>query len=59
MNRRRGGLTRIGRFGWKSQHARLHSFSADAYLNEIGITSQYKLLTQTQKNQLIAFLNSL
>ena len=31
--------TSIGRFGWKSQHASLESFSADAYLNEMGITS--------------------
>ncbi len=31
---------RIGRFGWKSQHASLESFSADAYLNEMGITSR-------------------
>jgi CxxC motif-containing protein (DUF1111 family) len=30
---------RVGRFGWKSQHASLQSFSADAYLNEMGITS--------------------
>ena len=29
----------IGRFGWKSQHASLESFSADAYLNEMGITT--------------------
>jgi len=28
------------RFGWKSQHASLLSFSADAYLNEIGITNR-------------------
>lgn len=33
------GQTRIGRFGWKNQHASLISFSADAYLNEMGITS--------------------
>jgi CxxC motif-containing protein (DUF1111 family) len=33
------GTARIGRFGWKSQHASLESFSADAYLNEMGITS--------------------
>jgi CxxC motif-containing protein (DUF1111 family) len=33
------GQVRIGRFGWKSQHASLESFSADAYLNEMGITS--------------------
>jgi len=33
------GETRPGRFGWKNQHASLVSFSADAYLNEMGITS--------------------
>lgn len=33
------GQTRTGRFGWKGQHASLVSFSADAYLNEMGITS--------------------
>jgi CxxC motif-containing protein (DUF1111 family) len=33
------GAGRIGRFGWKTQHASLESFSADAYLNEMGITS--------------------
>jgi len=30
---------RLGRFGWKNQHASLESFAADAYLNEMGITS--------------------
>lgn len=34
-----GGNLRYGRFGWKNQHASLLSFSADAYLNEMGITS--------------------
>ncbi len=29
----------VGRFGWKNQHASLVSFSADAYKNELGITS--------------------
>jgi len=33
------GELRVGRFGWKNQHASLESFSADAYLNEMGITS--------------------
>ncbi len=33
------GNTRIGRFGWKDQHASLLSFSGDAYLNEMGITN--------------------
>jgi CxxC motif-containing protein (DUF1111 family) len=34
------GETRVGRFGWKNQQASLLSFSADAYLNEMGITSR-------------------
>jgi CxxC motif-containing protein (DUF1111 family) len=34
------GTTRVGRFGWKAQHASLLSFSAEAYRNEIGITSR-------------------
>ena len=35
----REGQDRIGRFGWKDQHASLLAFAADAYLNEMGITS--------------------
>ena len=31
---------RGGRFGWKNQQASLLSFSADAYVNEMGITSR-------------------
>ncbi|MBI4908550.1 MAG: hypothetical protein HY820_33330 [Acidobacteria bacterium] len=30
---------RIGRFGWKAQHATLLAFSGDAYRNEMGITN--------------------
>jgi CxxC motif-containing protein (DUF1111 family) len=33
------GNERIGRFGWKSQHATLLAFSGDAYRNEMGITN--------------------
>jgi mono/diheme cytochrome c family protein len=33
------GQSGVGRFGWKDQHASLLSFSADAYLNEMGITT--------------------
>ena len=36
------GQTRVGRFGWKDQHGSLLSFAADAYLNEMGITSRLK-----------------
>ena len=35
------GALRIGRFGWKNQHASLVSFSGDAYLNEMGITNPF------------------
>ncbi len=35
------GAQRIGRFGWKAQHATLLSFVADAYLNEMGITNRF------------------
>ena len=35
------GDTRVGRFGWKGQHATLLAFSADAYRNEMGITNDF------------------
>lgn len=35
------GRRMVGRFGWKSQHATLLSFSADAYHNEMGITNRH------------------
>lgn len=38
------GQRRVGRFGWKAQHATLLAFSADAYRNEMGITND--LFTQ-------------
>ncbi|MGB0134261.1 di-heme oxidoredictase family protein [Dokdonella sp.] len=34
------GGNRVGRFGWKAQLATLLDFSADAYVNEMGITSR-------------------
>lgn len=33
------GQMRVGRFGWKAQHATLLVFGADAYRNEMGITN--------------------
>ena len=33
------GAQRVGRFGWKDDHATLRAFAGDAYLNEMGITS--------------------
>src|SRR5262249_31906320 len=36
------GQTGVGRFGWKDQHRSLLSFSADAYLNEMGVTNRLR-----------------
>ena len=33
------GQSHVARFGWKSVHASLADFAADAYLNEMGITT--------------------
>jgi CxxC motif-containing protein (DUF1111 family) len=41
------GATRVGRFGWKNQHASLVSFSADAYVNEMGITTPFFPMERT------------
>jgi CxxC motif-containing protein (DUF1111 family) len=41
------GVTRLGRFGWKNSVASLLSFSAGAYLNEMGITSPLLPVEQT------------
>lgn len=46
---------RIGRFGWKSQHASLQSFSADAYLNEMGITSPLFPEENTSSGRFVGF----
>jgi CxxC motif-containing protein (DUF1111 family) len=35
------GQTRVSRFGWKAVHASLADFAADAYLNEMGITTDH------------------
>lgn len=34
------GRVRVGRFGWKAQQATLLAFSADAFVNEMGITNR-------------------
>ncbi|MGH9949819.1 MAG: di-heme oxidoredictase family protein, partial [Pyrinomonadaceae bacterium] len=49
------GQARIGRFGWKSQHASLESFSADAYLNEMGITSPFFPEENTSSGEFVGF----
>ena len=35
------GKTMVGKFGWKAQQATILAFSADAYLNEMGITNRF------------------
>jgi Di-haem oxidoreductase, putative peroxidase len=48
-------IRRVGRFGWKDQHASLLSFSGDAYLNEIGITNFLVLKENTSLGRFIGF----
>ena len=49
------GSARVGRFGWKSQHGSLISFSSDAYLNEIGITSPLFPDEDTSSGRFVGF----
>jgi Predicted thiol oxidoreductase len=49
-----GNALRVGRFGWKNQHASLVSFSADAYLNEMGITSPLQPTENTSNGSSVA-----
>jgi CxxC motif-containing protein (DUF1111 family) len=44
------GVLRVGRFGWKNQHASLVSFAGDAYLNEMGITNPFDGSNGTVEN---------
>ena len=48
------GAVRVGRFGWKNQHASLLSFAADAYLNEMGITNRLVTTENTSLGQSVA-----
>jgi CxxC motif-containing protein (DUF1111 family) len=50
----RPGQIRVGRFGWKNQHASLLSFSSDAYLNEMGITNRFNLTENTSLGRSVA-----
>jgi CxxC motif-containing protein (DUF1111 family) len=47
-------VARIARFGWKNQHASLVSFAADAYLNEMGITSPLQPTENTSMGASVA-----
>ena len=49
-----GNALRVGRFGHKNQHASLVSFSADAYLNEMGITSPLQPTENTANGRSVA-----
>ena len=52
------GVTRIGRFGWKNQHASLLSFASDAYLNEMGITNPLNPTENTSNGTSVTYLNT-
>lgn len=53
------GVMRIGRFGWKCQQASLLSFSGDAYVNEMGITTPLFPLENTSNGKSISKFDSL
>jgi CxxC motif-containing protein (DUF1111 family) len=53
-----GGALRGGRFGWKNQQASLVSFSADAYLNEMGITSPLQPTENTSNGRSVAAIDT-
>lgn len=50
-----GGGLRVGRFGWKSQVPTVLTFSADASLNEMGLTNRF-LGTENAPNGNLALL---
>jgi CxxC motif-containing protein (DUF1111 family) len=49
-----GNRPRAGRFGHKNQHASLISFAADAYVNEMGITSVLQPVENTSLGNSVA-----
>jgi CxxC motif-containing protein (DUF1111 family) len=49
-----GNALRTGRFGWKNQQASLLSFAADAYVNEMGITSPLQPTENTSNGASVA-----
>jgi CxxC motif-containing protein (DUF1111 family) len=52
------GQTGIGRFGWKAQHRSLLSFSADAYVNEMGVTNPLQPNETAQTCNTVPSLNN-
>jgi CxxC motif-containing protein (DUF1111 family) len=52
------GSLRVGRFGWKNQNSSLVSFAADAYLNEMGITSQLQPQENSSNGESVAAYDS-
>jgi CxxC motif-containing protein (DUF1111 family) len=48
------GQIRAGRFGWKDQNSSLMSFAADAYVNEMGITSPLQPTENTSNGRSVA-----
>jgi CxxC motif-containing protein (DUF1111 family) len=48
------GQVRVGRFGWKNQNSSLMSFAADAYVNEMGITSPLQPTENTSNGRSVA-----
>jgi len=53
------GQTQVGRFGWKDQQPTVLSFAADAYLNEMGVTSRLRPTDTTSVCKVVADPNAI
>lgn len=53
------GNKRVGRLGWKAQHASVLAFAADAYNNEMGVTNRFFPIENAPngKRELLAHFN--
>ena len=53
------GNKRVGRLGWKAQHASVLAFAADAYKNEMGVTNRFFPIENAPngKRELLAHFN--
>jgi CxxC motif-containing protein (DUF1111 family) len=52
------GTTRVGRFGWKNQHASLVSMAAEEFLNQVGVTGPLYPTENTSNGRSVAAIDT-
>jgi CxxC motif-containing protein (DUF1111 family) len=52
------GTTRVGRFGWKNQHASLLSMAAEEFLNQVGVTGPLYPTENTSNGTSVAAIDT-